>query len=67
MKHLEYMMQREMTRKEFLAILGVSLLSVMGVGALIRLFGKNNTPQHRNAASTYGSSTYGRPKRLTQV
>jgi len=66
MKHLEHIMQREMTRKEFLATLGFGLISVMGVGTLVRLLlGKDNAVQHLNSASTYGGSTYGRSRSST--
>lgn len=36
-KHLDTLMQKEMTRKEFVATLGFGLLSIMGLSTIIRV------------------------------
>ncbi len=56
-KHLETMMQKEMTRKEFLATLGFGVATVMGFGSLLKLLtGKHSAPP---SSYGYGSSAYG--------
>ncbi len=56
-KHLETLMQKEMTRKEFLATLGLGIATVLGFGSLLKLLtGKSSI---HNTPSGYGSSTYG--------
>lgn len=52
-------MQKEMSRKEFLATLGLGVVSILGFSSMINLlFGKG---QERNGSSNfgYGSSPYG--------
>jgi len=61
MERLENILQKEMTRKEFLATLGLGLISVLGMGAVVRLlFGKARGASH--TATSYGASAYGGPK-----
>jgi len=53
------LMQREMSRKEFIAIVGLGLSSVFGLSTIIKLL--NGKPLGHSAARTtgYGSSSYG--------
>ncbi len=56
-KQLNSLMQKEMTRKEFLTTFGFGLATLFGFGAIIRLLtGKDNRQQ---ASTGYGSSVYG--------
>jgi Trp operon repressor len=55
-KHLETLMQKEMTRREFLTALGLGVATVMGFGSIIRLL----SGKHSNTMGGYGSSGYGR-------
>jgi hypothetical protein len=59
-------MQREVTRKEFLATLGLGVASIMGFSTMVRLVtGKSVeshlklTPQDHQAHAGYGASPYG--------
>ncbi len=55
-KHLAVLMQKEMTRKEFITTLGLGIATILGFGSLIKLVtGKSLS----GSASGYGSSTYG--------
>ncbi len=59
MKQLESIMQKEMTRQEFITTLGFGLASILGFSSVLRLlFGKGQ--QHQSSAPRgYGASTYG--------
>jgi len=60
MKQLESIMQKEMTRKEFLTTLGFGLASVLGFSSVLRmLFGKGQQHNPSSASRGYGSSAYG--------
>ena len=55
-KHLETLMQKEVTRKEFLATTGLAIASIMGFGSLLKfLSGKHDSQRPRG----YGGSVYG--------
>jgi hypothetical protein len=60
-KQIATLMQKEMTRKEFLATLGFGVATVFGFGSLIRLLtGKQPAAgQQSPMLSGYGSSVYG--------
>lgn len=60
-KPLDTLMQREMSRQEFLVTLGFGLASVLGFSSLLRfLTGKSLSTQLRGHSSLgYGSSPYG--------
>ncbi len=58
---LQTLMQKEMTRKEFLVTLGFGIATVAGLSSLLRMLGKNN-PFSGRALSGYGSSSYGGKK-----
>jgi hypothetical protein len=62
MTQINELMEKEMSRKEFLATLGFGIASAMGLSAILKfLLGKKDTPQ--NASLGYGSSSYGGAKR----
>jgi hypothetical protein len=61
MKQLQGLMQKEMSRKEFLATIGLAIVSIMGFSTLINtLMGKNHNQQTNIG---YGSNPYGGTKR----
>ena len=62
MKQLQGLMQKEMSRKEFLATIGLGIVTVMGFSTLVNtLMGSKNNQQQTNAG--YGSNPYGGAKR----
>ncbi len=61
-KHVQQLIQKEMTRKEFLTTIGFGLASIMGFSTLLRILGQGKRlPQLTNDYG-YGSSVYGGPK-----
>jgi hypothetical protein len=59
MRQLENIMQKEMTRKEFLGTLGFGVASIFGLTSILRfVFGKGTT-HNSNASFGYGSNIYG--------
>ncbi len=62
-KPIKALMQKEMTRKEFLATLGFGVATVMGLSSVLTMMGKKNPFDVRAQASGYGSSAYGGPKK----
>lgn len=59
-KHLEEILSKEMSRKEFLATVGLGLASVMGFSSIIKMLtGKH---QQQSSGFGYGSSAYGGSK-----
>jgi len=61
MRELENIMQKEMTRKEFLTTLGFGIASIFGIANILKyVMGRGNTRTGAASASYgYGSSTYG--------
>ena len=59
-KPLQTLLEKEMTRKEFMATLGFGAASVLGFGSLLKLMGVGSQISNHNHVSTgYGSSVYG--------
>jgi hypothetical protein len=60
-KPLTAVMQKEMTRKEFLAAMGFGLASILGFSNIIRLLtGRSFESHFKNSSSVgYGSNAYG--------
>ena len=60
MKNLQTLMQKEMTRKEFIVTLGFGIATIFGLSALIQLItGKDNPLRQNNASLNYGGGAYG--------
>lgn len=61
MRKINELMQKEMTRKEFLATLGFGAATVFGLSTLLHLFTGKENPLHRNNAQSlgYGGGPYG--------
>lgn len=58
MKQIDELMEKEMSRKEFLATIGFGVASVMGLSAILKfLLGKKET-QNR-VGYGYGGGSYG--------
>lgn len=63
-KPITVLMQKEMTRKEFMATLALGLGSIMGFSTIIRLLTGKSLDGHLGHASMgYGSSSYGGGKK----
>ena len=60
-KPIDALFQKEMSRKEFLATLGLGVASIMGFSTLIRLFTGKSVDSHlgQRTGLGYGSSPYG--------
>jgi hypothetical protein len=57
--HLQTLMQKEMSRKEFLATAGFGVASIFGMSTLLGLLG-HKPPRAFQSSSGYGSNPYGR-------
>jgi hypothetical protein len=56
-QNLQNIMEKEMSRKEFLGLLSFGLASIFGLSTILRLLGRKS-PLH-DSPSSYGSSVYG--------
>lgn len=65
MKYVEELMQKELSRKEFLALVGAGVVSVFGFSQILKalLEQKPAGRQQTTAAVGYGGSAYGGEKR----
>jgi hypothetical protein len=63
-KHVDDMMQREVSRGDFLKFVGVGLLGITGIVGFIKQLNDHapgqRTTKKRTAGSGYGHSAYGR-------
>jgi hypothetical protein len=60
MKALEPLLQKEVSRKEFLTLAGFGVASVFGLGSLIKLLTGHSASSHfKRVADGYGGSDYG--------
>ncbi|HSW99336.1 MAG TPA: hypothetical protein VLF71_05900 [Candidatus Saccharimonadales bacterium] len=56
-KPLQSLLQKEMTRKEFLATIGLGVASILGFSSLLKLLGLRGSASQSHG---YGSHGYGR-------
>lgn len=56
-QQINSLLEKEMSRKEFVAVLGFGLASLFGLSALLRLLGHSSPLQP--STTGYGTSTYG--------
>jgi hypothetical protein len=58
--HLSSLMEKEVSRREFLGMSGLAVASIFGFGSVVKLLtGKSLSGQHSSALNGYGSSAYG--------
>jgi len=57
-EHLDNLMQKEVSRKEFLSMSALAIASIFGFGTIIKLL-TGKSLGSRYASSGYGSSVYG--------
>jgi hypothetical protein len=63
-KPITALMEKEMTRKEFMATLALGLGSIMGFSTIIRLLTGKSLDRHLGHANVgYGASAYGGNKK----
>ncbi len=59
-KPIQALMQKEMTRKEFIATLGFGAATVLGLSSVLNMLGHGKkNPFQGNQSLGYGSSAYG--------
>lgn len=58
---LSGLMDKEVSRGEFLGMLGLAVASIFGLGTLLKLL-TGKSLENRSVLDGYGSSTYGRRK-----
>jgi hypothetical protein len=60
-KPIDHLIQKEMSRKEFLATMGFGLASIMGFSTIIHLFTGKSLTHHGVTATRagFGSGAYG--------
>lgn len=60
--HLANLMNKEVSRGEFLGMLGLAIASIFGLGTLIKLLTGKSLEGH-HVLGGYGASVYGGPKK----
>jgi hypothetical protein len=56
----DHIIEKKMTRKEFLGTMGLGLMALLGISSVMAIFsGNSKQSQGSGAISTYGISTYG--------
>jgi hypothetical protein len=63
---LQNILHREMSRKEFLAIVGLGLCSLFGVSTIVRLLTASGSSAENKSLLGYSSGDYGGPNRADQ-
>jgi Trp operon repressor len=58
-KPIQALMQKEMSRKEFLATLGFGLATIAGFGSILKFLTGKSHPFQKQVGGGYGSSAYG--------
>jgi len=56
--HLNSLMEKEVSRKEFLGMLGLAVASIFGFGTLIKLL-TGRSLESKSTLTSYGGSVYG--------
>lgn len=59
MYKIDHITKKEMSRKEFLAVVGLGMASIFGIANILRMLSNHFTP----VSHGYGSSKYGGNKR----
>jgi hypothetical protein len=58
-KPIDHLMQKEMSRKEFLATMGFGLASIMGFSSIIHLLTGKSFSHHGVTSHGFGGGAYG--------
>lgn len=58
--NIQELFQREVSRKEFVRLLGLAILGVVGVTGMLSNLDKSLNAKRSNKAAGYGNSSYGR-------
>lgn len=58
MRKFDELLQKEMTRKEFMAHLGLALLALIGLPGVLGIFAKSAASKDHDANDGFGSGTY---------
>lgn len=61
-KPIQDLMQKEMTRKEFITTVGFGLASIAGLSTLLHLLGKKSPWDNAGTSFSYGGGPYGGQK-----
>ncbi len=59
MNQLNKIQEKEVTRKEFLAILGTGLVSILGFSTILKLLGHKGFGSDHQSRRGYGGGPYG--------
>lgn len=59
MRKIQELMQKEMTRKEFLATAGFGIASIFGLSTLLKLLTGKDNPLQQTNEFRYGNGPYG--------
>jgi hypothetical protein len=62
-QQLQSLLHKEVSRKEFLGILGLAAISVLGFGHILKLLTGKSLDTHRALHEGYGASAYGGKER----
>lgn len=57
-KNIQELLKRELTRKEFLQVTGLMLLSIVGISGILKNMNNSLSPQAKKS-DDYGESSYG--------
>jgi len=57
--HVSALLQKEVSRKEFLGMSGLAIASIFGFGSVIKLLTGKSLGSQQPAPSGYGASAYG--------
>jgi hypothetical protein len=60
--HLQDLLKKEVSRKEFLSIFGLVLCTALGFGHILRLLTGKSLDNHKALQNGYGSTVYGGKK-----
>jgi hypothetical protein len=58
-ENLQQLLQRKLSRKEFLQVIGLTLLSLIGVNSMLRNIDKSLSTQSRKNETVYSEDPYG--------
>lgn len=57
--HMSSLMEKEVSRKEFLGMSGLAVASIFGFGTIVKLLSGKSLGGNRHLSSGFGSGAYG--------